>query len=117
MSIYAMKENAVRKLQEAEVEVALADRVDAWAKRMLDKLFENAGKGGPDGWEEDPPAELIERVREELEELVVAMKKKRSARTIYEEAADVANMVMMVADAYSYRMSTLEQAKKIKASP
>jgi len=108
MSVQEMKQAAIQKMDEAERQVGLADRIEAWAMRMLGKLFENAEKGGPEGWE------VLVRVHEELEELKTAMKKKRSARLVYDEAADVANMVMMVADAY-YRMRTIESAKKAKS--
>lgn len=78
----------------------LEDRSDAWRKVMLAKLLSNAHKGGPEGWENDDVIDLRERVKEELKELDDAISHHRDPAAIRAEAADVANMVMMVADAY-----------------
>ena len=74
----------------------------AWARSMAVKLAANAHKGG---WSDDTPEELVERVQQELDELKSALSKWRSEgspsdgrRAVQWEAADVANMAMMVSD-------------------
>ena len=102
-SIMETRRASFQKKEDAEIEIALADRVENWAKKMLDKLIENKAKGYPEGWEKNPTEQLIERVEEEFIELKTAIKKRQSHKTITAEAADVANMAMMVSDAYKYR--------------
>lgn len=66
---------------------------------MVRKLDANrAKKGGREGWQNQEPGSLVRRVIEEAEELEHAVDTK-GAREILLEAADVANMAMMVADA------------------
>ena len=63
-----------------------------FALEMVRKLDSNKPKkGGREGWENDDPLALLGRLREEVEEL-------SAARNDIGEAADVANMAMMVAD-------------------
>lgn len=76
-----------------------------FARAMIDKLDRNREKkGGREGWINDDPKRLFVRVLEEIEELRPLVEApagltlfgKNAAR---DEAADVANMAMMVADA------------------
>ncbi len=66
---------------------------------MLEELKNNMHKGG---WENDSKESLFRRVGEELEEFLDEMAYVGtdgfSAEKITSEAADVANMIMMVAD-------------------
>ena len=55
------------------------------------------------GWLHDDPLALLHRVMEEVVELQHAIDRGAPSTEIIEEAADVANMAMMVADAYCYR--------------
>lgn len=76
---------------------------------MVRKLDANKPKkGGRDGWCNDLPADLMRRVLEEAAEMRVLVDSGPSETTetranakaeILDEAADVANMAMMVADA------------------
>jgi NTP pyrophosphatase (non-canonical NTP hydrolase) len=74
--------------------------VRAFALAMERELRINDYKGG---WHETSPGYLMERLREETQELVGAMARKqgdphsRKAR-ILSEAADTANFAMMIAD-------------------
>lgn len=78
----------------------LEARSETWRTWMLQKLLANAHKGGPEGWENDDVIDLRERVKEELKELDEAISKGADPEIVRAEASDVANMVMMVADAY-----------------
>lgn len=69
---------------------------------MVAKLDENSRKGTRLDWREDSPRDLLRRVRQEVEELAEVIEYDDPAEVL-EEAADVANMAMMVADAFAYR--------------
>jgi NTP pyrophosphatase (non-canonical NTP hydrolase) len=71
----------------------------AFRKAMNSKLFLNQHKGNRNGWKMDDPYDLLIRVREETEELAKALDSDNKTE-ILQEAADIANMAMMVADAY-----------------
>jgi hypothetical protein len=70
------------------------------AARMEEMLNVNAHKGGRGMWLNDDPRDLLARVRQEVDELEEALAAGASPKTVWEEAADVANMAAMVADAY-----------------
>lgn len=76
----------------------------AFAKRMEAKLALNRHKGDRGGWINNTADELLERLKEELEELEGALlphpglAKDRSQERRADEAADVANFAMMIAD-------------------
>lgn len=76
------------------------ETVQAFAREMEEKLSQNRHKGG---WLTDDPLALLHRVMEEVVELQHAIDQGAPSGEIIEEAADVANMAMMVADAYSYQ--------------
>lgn len=66
---------------------------------MVKKLDANRPKkGGREGWQNDDPSALVRRVIEEAEELEHAVDTQPRG-LILAEAADVANMALMVADA------------------
>lgn len=66
---------------------------------MVQKLDANRPKkGGREGWRNDDPSALVRRVIEEAEELEHAVDTQPRG-LILAEAADVANMALMVADA------------------
>jgi len=72
------------------------DEVREFAADMEGVLRENEHKGGWDGLKF---AELLEKLREEVEELASAMHTASSSKYfIIHEAADVANYAMMIAD-------------------
>lgn len=82
--------------------------VEAFAKEMEEKLQANIHKGGREGWEDDDPDALCDRLVEEVKELTEALRLRRSlplgasspamTSRITQEAADVANFAMMIAD-------------------
>lgn len=72
-----------------------------WAAAMRDKLHKNRHKGTRKDWQCNIPRSLLRRVREELDELERAVRLGDAAGA-RDEAADVANMAMMVADAVRY---------------
>lgn len=88
-----------------------------FAKRMEAKLEKNRHKGDRAGWLQDDPNDLLDRLREEMDELAGAMHeaygpmqggmqtRQWAAMTVANEAADVANFAMFLADWY------LEHAK------
>lgn len=65
-----------------------------FARQMERKLRENDHKGG---WEDCSPSELVSRIGLEYTEILVAMQQ-GSRRAMADEAADVANFAMMIAD-------------------
>lgn len=75
------------------------DIVMFMAVQMEFKLSENRHKGDREGWLGDDPASLLSRVDEEAEELRNQYwNGPRLGGELWLEAADVANMAMMVAD-------------------
>lgn len=87
-----------------EIIQALSDRAHQWTVAMTERLLANIAKGGPDSWEQDSPRCLLYRVRDELRELEDEVSSGLEGagyetQRIRREAADVANMAMMVADA------------------
>jgi NTP pyrophosphatase (non-canonical NTP hydrolase) len=87
---------------ETGLAIALGVRpeVAAFALRMEAKLRENDGKPGKRGWKLASPWQLLDRLREETVELEQAMYPpvKRSQTQVADEAADVGNFAMMIAD-------------------
>lgn len=79
--------------------------VESFADLMEQRLSKNDHKGG---WEDESNKYLIERIEEELEELkeaIIAVETNNSSwlrqqlyKSIRDEAADVANFAMMIAD-------------------
>ena len=66
-----------------------------FAERMEAELCANDYKGG---WEDMLLADLLTRLREEVEELAEAVKMRAATAHVISEAADVANFAMMIAD-------------------
>jgi NTP pyrophosphatase (non-canonical NTP hydrolase) len=81
----------------------------AFAQRMEAKLAKNRHKGDRNGWINCNPDELAFRIRDELAELEDALRLVRHKENIVasereqiaNEAADVANFAMMIADIYT----------------
>lgn len=73
-----------------------------FAREMEKKLHDNEHKGHWDGCD---PRWLLRRLKQETGELDRAMKQAKgpgTARFVVEEAADVANFAMMIADIMSH---------------
>lgn len=75
-----------------------------FALRMEKKLSVNRHKGDRGGWLNDDPLTLHKRLAEEDVELKVAMENGLTAEEIANEAADVANFAMMIADWFTARV-------------
>lgn len=84
--------------------------LDEFTKIMAQKLDQNAHKGGRPAWLKENPESLFGRLEDESHELEVALIQGRVrlaepancqawAARIAQEAADVANFAMMIADA------------------
>ncbi len=84
------------------------------ARYMEQKLAENRYKGNAEGWRRDDPSDLQDRVSEENDELWDAVREGKPPEEVWREAADVANMAMMVADAYEHQraLSARTQTEK-----
>jgi len=65
---------------------------------MLRKLYKHAHKGA---WSTMSVAYLLERAKEELVEVHYAVAMRASSCVVENECADVANLLMMLADNYS----------------
>lgn len=70
-------------------------RIDWFAEQMKHKLDLNRHKGG---WEDCKNHYLVRRLLEETAELVQSVMRNEDADTVIEEAADIANFCMMIAD-------------------
>lgn len=82
----------------------------AMARAMERKLGLNRHKGDRASWATCDPAELLGRTYEELDELLAAIAAGRPVEEVLAEAADVANMAMMTADAYIHETSNGRQS-------
>lgn len=92
-----------------------------FAKRMESKLARNRHKGDREGWINDEPDALLARLHEETRELenelaiaVVRMHEPLNAsmmaNRVADEAADVANFAMMIADWHKARTQESENS-------
>lgn len=81
-------------MRTASLEVAC---VRQFATRMKKKLRENRFKGG---WRDESLAFLLDKLNEEVQELADALSSYSPAdmEDVFDEAADVGNMAMMIAD-------------------
>ena len=83
-------------------DVVLRPEVLAFARRMELKLRKHDGDRGPRGWAGDCAFDLITRLEEELMELHTAATAQTyeggPAEDVINEAVDVANFAMMIAD-------------------
>lgn len=89
----------------------------AWVQAMREKLQKNAHKGTRKNWTADPSRALLKRVREETTELQTAIRCGLTPAEVRAEAADIANMAHMAADAYEreYREKIRAGDKKFRA--
>lgn len=77
----------------------LNKNVTRFASQMQEKLNDRAFKGHQ-GWHGKSVSWLFDRAHEELKELQDVIVNYEDPESIEEEAADVANFLMMVADNY-----------------
>ena len=75
----------------------------AFAERMEAKLAKNRHKGGRTAWLQDDPRELLRRLNQEVAELEEAVDSGH-AQSAIDEAADVANFALMVADWFTVHL-------------
>lgn len=69
--------------------------VSCFSLQMVENLNNNIHKGH---WAGETNVYLLERLREEMEELELAVMRGADLKTVLSEAADVANFAMMIAD-------------------
>lgn len=79
----------------------LKDSIFQWSQSMQGQLISNAHKGT--NWKRDSVESLLVRVQQEIGEMIDAMHEGKEPRDVFKEAADVANMIFMAADAYQAR--------------
>lgn len=72
------------------------------ALEMERKLSMNRHKGDRAGWLAKSGPELWEMFRSELDELMESIELRLPPRDVLQEAADVANVAMMLADRYAH---------------
>jgi NTP pyrophosphatase (non-canonical NTP hydrolase) len=80
---------------------ATSEWVLQFAEAMEQKLSENRHKGDREGWLRCDTESLLARVDEELAEVRAAIASGEPPHAVLREAADVANMIAMVADVYA----------------
>jgi len=78
--------------------IELRREVRIFAEAMERQLRKHDTTRGTTGWKNDTVASLMEHAEEEYGELVWAAAAERPAEEVLAEAADLANMAMMVAD-------------------
>lgn len=83
-----------------------------FAIAMEEKLLLHDDRGG---WRNEEIEWLLRRAREELVELEGAIKQGRPAFDVLDEAADVGNFAMMVADVYAHDQVDHERAEAREA--
>jgi len=72
-----------------------------FARAMEHKLDVNRHKGDREGWLAESMSDLFNRLQEECEELACAVIDGKPKREVLDEAADIANFCMMIADKYA----------------
>lgn len=102
-----------KKDEETRVLKEMWPTVDKFAKQMREKLQENEEKGNDGAWHSSSVESLLDRLKEEVEELEKVIHQRnhlpmnfKNAQALHEEmtkeivreAADVGNMAMMIAD-------------------
>lgn len=85
--------------------------VRLFAEMMEARLRANNHKPG---WRNDDLHDLLFRLQEEREELIIAMLGE-DADAVLREAADVANFAMMIADVYPLRLAAKQAKEKSDA--
>jgi NTP pyrophosphatase (non-canonical NTP hydrolase) len=80
------------------------EKIKRFNTHMLQKLLDNDYKGT---WEKSTYNYLINRLIDEVEELIELIDKKERIVKITNECADIANFAMMISD--NYTINTLEE--------
>lgn len=70
------------------------------AQGMERRLREYDETRGRTGWKQCNMAQLVDHLREEVNELIDAVIDESGSVVVWAEAADIGNMAMMVADTY-----------------
>lgn len=79
-----------------------------FAEAMERKLAKNRHKGDADGWRALSRVQLYRMLRAEVDELIEAIESDQFiAREVLNEAADVGNIAMMLADHYQHHRGQL----------
>ncbi len=72
-----------------------------FSEKMKDELLKHLDRPG---WQKEKVRYLWDRMKEEMDELGVAMHDNLTRDEIIKECADIANFVMMIADVYRERV-------------
>lgn len=83
--------------------------VASFAETMRETMRDNAYKGG---WRSNSFTDLISMLREEVDELEKSVTDRESADIVTAEAADVANVALMIAD----KVRLLEKHRQRRAA-
>lgn len=74
------------------------DKIKKLTPYMLEKFIQNDNKGS---WENCTNYYLINRLIDEIEELIEAIAQEKEIKDIRSECADIANFVVMINDNYT----------------
>lgn len=77
--------------------IKMRPSVQRFAEAMERKLRKHDADRGSDGWIDDDPHDLLERVHDEYMECAFALNR-NGYRKAHKEAVDIANFAMMVFD-------------------
>lgn len=84
----------------------------AWMQAMDDKLKANVHKGGDrECWRNKDVSFFLDKLGEKVAELLKAVRWHEPRRLVLDEAADVANVALMLADSYDWQMPPDVQLK------
>lgn len=84
-------------------EKELCNSLKRFACDMQAELNVNVQKGGEDDWKTCNVLWLLAKLMEETGEVADAILDRNYCGTVREECADVANIALMIADAYEYQ--------------
>lgn len=73
-----------------------------WFSAAMELMLRRNDNKGREAWRMDTPGVLLGRLKDELLELQDALREGASPDKVTQEAADVANFAMMVADSYRW---------------
>jgi len=88
-------QETMNKAQKEHLRDVYKEAVSRFSLQMVSNLNNNIHKGH---WAGETNVFLLERLREEMQELELAVMRCADLKTVFSEAADVANIAMMIAD-------------------
>lgn len=76
----------------------MREAVKWFAEAMERQLKHHDREKGEDGWDEESNTYLIQKLMEEVGELIALLMQGEEGEEVLEEAADIGNIAMMLAD-------------------